>query len=150
MRWIALRPEKAKPHVVDETLVESLASELVRRTGHGCAEEPATHYRFDEGGPVALNQPYHEMRLESGLVVSFACIDAYNFLRVLQRLPERMFDEGRRYYKVHGAYACLVLTPDERDEILQKLDSCKDEAYQRWRTFRETWIGADAADRKVN
>ena len=110
----------AKSHAVPSALVNVVVSDLLSRGHRLKSRRPLDSVHMDWGGSVLLTEPVIALHA-SGLSVEFQVSDTRKMLYETQRAPSRMAGGGKNYYKVHGAFRCLVLTEEDRNALLATL-----------------------------
>ncbi len=109
----------AKSHAVPSALVNVVVSDLLSRGHRLKSRRPLDSVHMDWGGSVLLTEPVIALHA-SGLSVEFQVSDASRMLHETQRAPKRVVGSST-YYKVHGAFRCLVLTEKDRNALLATL-----------------------------
>lgn len=114
-----------KTHCVPGCLLPDLVEDMTSR-GHpptpvSAVETAPPEYRqairrrhgewsLDPGGMLHRDEPWITLRIDNLPVEVRACT-VRDYAESLRRYKERMFTSGRRYFKIHGAWHCLVLLP---------------------------------------
>lgn len=82
--------------------------------------EPITEYGLDCPGMVMADRKWEDIPVEPGFTLGFPYSDFGFFLQVLEELSPRTFvPGGQQYFKLHGWMHCVVLTPDQRQTVLE-------------------------------
>ena len=119
MSWSIIRFAIAKGHFVSEALRTPVLEEGVERKFGFVSEKPLEEGGMDLPGMVFTDRGWEDIDLPGGLKFSFPYSDFAIFFHTLQELHPRKFKSGETYYKLHGWLTCLVLTPGERDFLLE-------------------------------
>jgi hypothetical protein len=110
-KWIQVNFDdyQTKGHVVPASYYRPLIQDLSPRANTAHKIKPCPMMFMDFPGPCKVDRPVEDFRLY-GLAFQCPSEDVAGFQLKLADLPLRNF-EGRPYYKLHGAYFCLVLRP---------------------------------------
>jgi len=90
------------------------------------------------GGPCLVDRPLEDFTVD-GNILRVPCDNVGGLLNRLEENPLRIFEDGSKYYKIHGPYWCLVLTPEERDSLLNQCRKIVESAEERANAFVEQW-----------
>lgn len=116
--WHLLAFHGAKWHVCPEELVRHIMDDLeVRGCSGTVARTRVQDFCLDHGGPLWMGRSYQEVEID-GLRIEVPVAELAAFVAQLRRLPPREIND-RPYYKLHGYVHCIVLTPAQRDALLQ-------------------------------
>lgn len=129
MKWKVGEGYPVKPHVLPDTLVDKISESLTNRgigfiKGIRDLEQHKVH--LDLGGSVFTNEPIIEAYVDDLEVTVFAIHHKW-FLKELLNGPLRT-DAELPYYKLHGKYCCLCITPEQRDILLKEWQDAAEEA----------------------
>ncbi len=144
--WTFLMWKNAKNHAVPTSLRQVIIDDLATRAGElPTNEEPLMDgYFLDFGGMIHKDEPHHHIMVD-GLKIEFltAFVDSvyFGFQKAKRRTifrrnkPKRLWS----YYKVHGAYHCLVVEPHQRDDALEQLGTVekRQQIYNRYIEFNK-------------
>ncbi len=129
-----------KGHYVSRDLLAELQDELEKRAAdkgplhdHGITVEgpdlqvkevePDNGFFIDNPGMVRTDRRYREVMLDDGLVFTVPCQDWTSILSVLKLSQERTFPGGQKYHKIHARFWCLVVTPEQRQALIQGMET---------------------------
>lgn len=126
--WKWLKIDGWKSHAVPAYLGHTLIADLRARRNEEIEyeEQDTTNVAIDMPGMIAVDRPWMDFELD-GLTVEMPCEDVLAFWSELKNLRSREFTHGTgmgvgmTYYKLHGLYKCIVLTPDLRFQLLEAL-----------------------------
>lgn len=124
----------AKSHAVPSALVNVVVSDLLSRGHRLKSRRPLDSVHMDWGGSVLLTEPVIALHA-SGLSVEFQVSDARRMLSETIRAPPRVAGGGKTYYKVHGAFRCLVLTEKDHSALLATLKTIEPGAVEMSEAF---------------
>jgi hypothetical protein len=141
-RWLTFNEDAdentCKPHAVHVDILHPLVCDL-RKRGFGvrrCNQLPTMH--MDQGGACIVSAP--SVRIEDlGFRFETWCDELSSFKIRLERMPERSFAGGLRYYKMHGAFSAIVLTPEQRTILLAAMEREEPMANKRHDEFMALW-----------
>jgi hypothetical protein len=141
MVWFKIPSDRDyKTHLGDVSLMAATVKSLRARgmdvriqAGSGLVSE----VWFDMGsGMVCADEPKHTIDL-NGLRITFYLRDAWLLREIVERCEPR--DEiGTTYYKVHGRFVCLCLTPALYDRLRSVIVAVDNE-------FDTAWIDSQVA-----
>lgn len=115
--WHWMQFDGAIPHMVPTELRDVIIANLESRRYHLVEETPGMSMYIDMPGMIAVDRPDSTFDLD-GLEISIPCEDVVDFIHKLKSLSLR----EERYYKLHAFHRCIVLTPTQRDVMLQILE----------------------------
>lgn len=154
--WQGATFEGAKRHVVTTALLPETIRDL-RSRGHHLSTQDVDQpnprllgaANLDMGGPWLQGAPVEVFTLDDLWVhVPSGHVDIV--LRGCAKAPQRTFTDGSPYYKVHGRYTCLVLTPDQHARFAALLAERAEVAWARDVAHFEQWkASADARNREI-
>lgn len=82
--------------------------------------ETRTSCIIDTPGPIMIDRPLKKITIDTfELLIPFQDFSFYTYK--LLNAPRRFFTDGSEYYKIHGGYVCVVLTPEQRNIALIKM-----------------------------
>lgn len=125
-KWKWLKDESLNwlPHAVPVDLSNDLETDLNERGETKNFEfssiwvsQPIEKFAIDLPGMIMIDRHMRSLTIE-GLEISIPSEDWANFLNMLHLLPERKFQSGEAYYKLHGYLRCLVLSPEHRQQMI--------------------------------
>lgn len=121
---------QCKTHYCPRELVGGLVSDLEAR-GHSAKEvEEASKGGIDLPGMAMMDAPWEDIMIGE-FKFSVPTLDFEYILQELMKVEVRKFSDGQEYFKIHGNFHCLVLTPDQRNELLDKMCNMLDEVTKR-------------------
>lgn len=139
MRWHFLSyGDEAKAHVVPESRREAIVADLAARGCVVAAEKETAEAGIDHGGMAFAGRPWVDVDLD-GLKFSVPCDCIRDFLVELLRLQPRMAS-GLLYFKLHCRWNCIVLTPEQREQLLALWTAALPDAEERDRAW---WSGVE-------
>lgn len=109
-----------KAHYCPRSLVGGLVADIEARGGSASKVEEATEGGMDLPGMCMADRPWENMMI-GDFKFSVPSQDFEYFLSELDRVTVRKFSDGQEYFKIHGNYHCLVLTPEQREELLNTM-----------------------------
>ena len=107
-------------HAIPDSLYTAIMENLHSRGfyHYGTKEIDGT-LSFDLPGMCSMNREYRQVEVD-GLTIEIPCTDwEYIYDKLLAR--KERDDANLPYYKLHGFNRCIVLTPDQRDEMLKQM-----------------------------
>lgn len=127
MRWWFYDFHSSKPHVVADPLKVHLANEMINERKHPLRErapgkpnpEEISVASLDFGGGCYAKRPWEEFELD-GLKVHIPSEHLAAFCKQIQELPQRMFGNVP-YFKLHGYWQCIVVLPEQHQELLDEM-----------------------------
>lgn len=161
-KWFVTRYQQAKIHVACAGLTPFLIRDLTSR-GHPSeeigpypAKERCIRAHLDRGGPMFADRPKEKIYF-NGLRLEMASEEVAYFLTELRARELRTFAPmprgkiGRRYYKLHGQWCCLVMTPSQKVRLEALLAARLQAAEDRARVFyaERGTMGEVFKDKKV-
>ncbi len=162
MKFYRILFENAKTHFVGETLKEPLVAEMIERE-HPPKDLPegslddedkriaireVTEWGIDLGGSCLIGQPEEVIHGLWGLQKFDIWSDHVGTaLAEWTSAKLRTFATGEPYYKFHGRWHALVLTPDQADELIFWLMRIYPSAERRANAHVENWKREMAAKR---
>lgn len=108
-----------------------------------------THVTFDLGGLAYQDIPKALIDVQ-GLRIRIPCDHVASVVSNLSALPERCFANGAPFYKLHGFYRALVLSPEQREIALTDLRKQLPVAEQHAQAFYAERDVPSVALRKAN
>jgi len=150
MTWRFIRWHGCKGQFVPQTLFGQLEADMRKRLAqHDPPEELSVDFddcdreaeeaAIDLPGMIRMDRGWWSCDIDVGRV-AFPVLNVRDLRRQLVSLPLRTFNDGTEYYKLHGWLVCLVLTPEQRDSILQALaddwdaiEAREDKELDQWR-----------------
>lgn len=133
MNWYVIHSEGFKLHVVSNEFVGELSKELVKRTGQPIDRLSADEILIDQPGMIRADRRYRDFVFD-GLTLTIPSQDFEYYLgKFKNRMRERSFDDGSKYFKIKGWLACLVVSRKQLDEIISQMESIKDEVIKEGR-----------------
>lgn len=122
-KWITFF--NGKSHLVCDDLANFVISDLENRgAGLRSSEEiSGKEVAFDMPGMVCVDRPWENFSFMD-VRLTIPSEDVASFMLDLERLPLRDFSQGDitiPYYKLHGFCKCIVLTPEQRSELINLL-----------------------------
>ena len=116
MTWNLIAFGRAKWHLCPQELTQGILDDLEVRGHQGSLVDAKEWFRIDHGGPMWLGRSYHAVEID-GLRLEVPVAELARFLQELRGLEERGVND-QPYYKLHGWFHCIVLTPAQRDVLL--------------------------------
>lgn len=116
-----------KPHFVPKKLVTSLVGDLTTREHEEEGAGEVYEVRgvetggCDRAGMIMVDRPYEKIKIDT-FSLEFPSQDFEHFMLRLFKAPERKFQNGDRYYKIHGWLHCVMFTPEQRDLVLKAME----------------------------
>jgi hypothetical protein len=140
-----------KSHLVTETLYKQLREDLESRSGVVKLSENYPKPAFFEvfGGMCFVEMPKEVFNI-NGNVLEVPSNNVGALCGILESYQERTFKDGSKYYKIHGPYWCLVLTPEEKNLLQQQCNAICEQAEERASEFVEQWKRRFGNDAKGN
>lgn len=127
MRWWFYDFHSSKPHVVAHPLRDYLANEMIHERNHPLRERPPGKSNPEEwykaaldlGGGCYHNRPWEDFEIDA-LTVSVPSEYLNYFYKAIRELPRRMFGV-HPYFKLHSYWECIVVLPEQREELLDEM-----------------------------
>jgi hypothetical protein len=109
-----------KAHYCPQSLVGGLVSDIESRGGSVSEVKEINEGGMDLPGMIMSDRPWEDLMI-GDFKFSVPSQDFEYILDELQRVETRKFSDGQEYFKIHGSYQCLVLTPEQRDTLLETM-----------------------------
>lgn len=127
MRWWFYDFHSSKPHVVADPLKAHLANEMINERNHPLRERapgkpnPEEWYKaaLDHGGACYQKRPWEEFMIDA-LEIAIPSEHLSYFYKAIKELPERTFG-SIPYFKLHSYWECIVVLPEQREELLDEM-----------------------------
>lgn len=119
-RWFVAHFDGAFQHLVCEELFDALADDMTARGAPLEDKKPAVKNRIDQPGPCYLTRPWEPFQMDD-IIVEIPSEDVAAFISALEELPERIFADGSKYFKLHGFCFCIVFTETQKKQFSQLL-----------------------------
>lgn len=119
--WSFLLFEYYKPHFCSNELVTDLITDIGSRDGPLIEVKSVNKGGADRPGMVLANRPWETIVLGE-FKLEFPSQDFEYFMEELRSSSVREFISGKKYYKIHGWRHCIVVTPEQRETILQTMN----------------------------
>jgi hypothetical protein len=119
--WTFLLFEYYKPHFCPNELITDLIIDIESRGGPLIETKSVDKGGADRPGMVLMDRPWETIILD-GFKLEFPSQDFEYFMEELKSSSMREFISGKKYYKVHGWRHCIVVTPKQREIVLQAMD----------------------------
>lgn len=120
--WVVVSfTKQGKTHVSPKDMVIDIVRDLEDRgcePGFEVKEAELCH--IDAPQIVLVSPTFQQIKIDS-LEIIFPTLQFQMFLEHLEGLPERTFKSGKKFYKLHGFFACVVLTPEQRDLLVRSM-----------------------------
>lgn len=128
--WVGMNVPGAKYHFVPPDLADMVEADLRRRIQ--VKDEELEWYRpfrrtdrdeasTDLPGWVHMDRTWWSCLLPGALKISFPDSQTEFFAERVSDASLRFGPAGEEYYKIHGWLQCIILTPNQRDYLLQKM-----------------------------
>jgi hypothetical protein len=124
---------RLKLHCVPKPFLDGVFKYLAKLLNDHGHKDPEIKVRrgakravLDLPGPCMENRNLHDLKIP-GLIVQVPSTDVEILRAQLAGLSPRS-EFGFPYYKLHGAFCCLCLTPEMRDQLLAEMDRILPEA----------------------
>lgn len=125
--WAWVEHPGYKGHYCPRKLAAPLLAELGNRRNRDYPErggdgkiEPISEGGIDLPGMIMVDRPIEKIKIDT-FTLSMPSQDFHEFFRELKFVHKRAFADGQEYYKIHGWLQCVVLTPEQRDLVLQAM-----------------------------
>lgn len=119
-----------KAHYCPAALVGGLVADLEARDAGVKGVENAVSGSIDLPGMAMADRPWEKVMIGE-FVLSVPSQDFAIILERLRDAPIRRFADGSEYHKVHGWLHCLVVSPEQRDELISAMEEKAPEAEKR-------------------
>jgi hypothetical protein len=136
-----------KSHAIPEVLYTAITESLHGRGVLSYNSKELSELSFDLPGMMMLSREYRKVEVD-GLTIEIPCTDWEIIYDTLLSSKERT-DAALPYYKIHGFYRCLCLTPAQRDEMLWKMLKLLPEANAQRELENRVFNEKMAASKKV-
>lgn len=156
MTWSRLLFEPGmKTHVVHESMQQVALADLLRRGAKpyvvpvGLGYDPVEFapikkvdsWYLEFGGMVHKDEPDIEVDTIDGLKIDARCDHVSMMILTMRRLKReggpRFFDDGKPYRKVYAWTSCIVVTPQQYDQLLASFERVAAEAERRTEAFHK-------------
>lgn len=126
--WTGILMGGWKFHFVPDSLLGGIMQDANRR-GHTDVhvQEARNQCELDLGGMLMLGRSVQKVHVD-GFELRVPSQDFSVIHDELLHSPLRMTVDGLPYYKIHGAYCCVVLTPEQRQRVIEEWDRIAPEA----------------------
>jgi hypothetical protein len=131
-----------KSHIFHDSLMNALFMDLRKKhpnVDSKCDLEFQTEdqvYYFDLPGMSLRNEPTVLFNLDNEQKIETRCHDVGELIMKIENAKLRDYAEHGSFYKIHGFLQCLVLTPEQRKNLLSQmrnsLDECDERAEAAW------------------
>lgn len=111
-------------------------------------ENPITKVHIDFPGMVCTVAPIEKLHALDGLVIEMWCDEVERFGDELRKLEVRRFLGGVEYFKLKGHLRAIVMTPEDRFELLNEIAIEGPVATARARKFYESLRGKGIAAKR--
>jgi hypothetical protein len=128
--WALVQFEGFKAHFCPSELVADLIADIEVRGGPATEVTLAVKGGADLPGIVLANRSWEDIPI-GGFKLGFPSQDFEHFMAELERSPVRRFASGREYHKIHGWLHCVVLTPEQRADVLRTMGEMLPEVRER-------------------
>lgn len=128
--WAVVRQPGAKIHYCHRDFAADLAADLLRRFGEETSVEGAEVAFIDLPGMCMSDRPMEKVEID-GTVLEIPSQDFEYYRARLDRAPLRRFVSGREYFKIHGRSTCIVLSPEQKALMAERMDAIMDEVLKR-------------------
>lgn len=119
----ATKPEGygSKPHFIPTEMFDDATEELVKRFDATIdSVKDVTSATIDLPGMIMADRSYVDFDL-GGFTLSIPTTDIDFYYKELQGKVRAV--NGKQYYKLHGWIHCIMVTPKQRDAMLQKIEA---------------------------
>lgn len=124
--WVLFMSSGWKGHWCPAELLPGLMEDSSRR-GHGMGSyEPAERGLIDLPGMVMVDRSIQTFDI-GGFKLRIPTEDTEQFYFELRSNKERVFSDGRKYFKIHGWIHCVVMTPEQRLSLLREMETRMDD-----------------------
>jgi len=119
-----------KSHYCPSDLADGLVEDLESREADIRFIESTDKGYIDLPGMCMADRPMEEVVLGE-FRLSIPSQDFASMLSRLKAAPLRKFADGSEYFKLHGFHQCLVVSPEQRDELIRIMDEMVADAEKR-------------------
>lgn len=119
-----------KGHYCPTNLLGGLIVDIETRGGELRQIEEIIEGTMDLPGMCMIDRPWEDLMI-GDFKFSIPSQDFECILSELERVVVRRFSNGQEYFKIHGNYHCLVLTPTQRNSLLQIMHEMLDDVRRR-------------------
>jgi len=131
----------AKVHLATDATAELLAEDLsLRFRGPFPLErvEGVPFFEIGRIGMVIADQPSIVVRTCNN-PIEFDCRQVEDILEDLKVPAVREFSDGTKYIKLYNSHNCIVLSEEERVDLLNELEDVAEESTQVYEEFYDNW-----------
>jgi len=131
----------AKVHLATDATAELLSEDLsLRFRGPFPLEriEGVPFFEIGHIGMVIADQPSIVVRTCNN-PIEFDCRQVEDIIEDLKDPAVREFSDGTRYIKLYNSHSCIVLSEEERVDLLNELEDVVEESTQVYADFLENW-----------
>lgn len=132
--WTIAVYELAKMQVVKKTMMPKLNQDMRNRKLETRPDDDISGidmsnqcFVLDRPGMIMSDRTYQSINID-GLPLQIPSEDFEFFYDELQTLPERYFEDGTKYYKIHGWIHAVVLSADQKDLLMKTMGEMLEEA----------------------
>lgn len=111
---------RIKPHLVPDSLVAAIGADIEKRYGFPALDTRDKNgqcLRIDEGGAILADAKWVGADIE-GTKLEVMVRDIEGLYLELLKSRARVATDGQRYYKLHSWMYCVVVTAEQRTQLL--------------------------------
>jgi hypothetical protein len=119
-----------KAHYCPSVLAAALLADAASRNSAASEVKETAEGWIELPGMCMVDRPIEEIET-GGFRLCIPTQDFAHFGARLMDAPVRKFADGKEYHKIHGWHSCIVFTPEQREEVLAKMDGMLDAVQKR-------------------
>lgn len=130
--WVRIMMGGFKTHFCPSGMAGALIADLAARGAEG---EPMTDGTLqgliDLPGMIMVDRPLEKIEIDGFTLVIPSQDFTYFVDELANKAPVRTFADGQQYHKIHGWMVCVVMTPEQREAVLARMEELLPEASKR-------------------
>lgn len=126
--WVRVMVPGFKLHFCPAEMADDLVTDLIERVAdHSVSRsdvqvEGAVGGLIDLPGMIMMDRPIEKFDID-GFTLEIPSQDFWFIVGELERgAPLRTFASGHKYHKIHGWMVCVVMTPEQRTDLLARME----------------------------
>jgi hypothetical protein len=135
--WVRVFVPGFKVHFCPADMANDLKADLVDRMSDQSVRESDVEVEsslsclIDLPGMIMMDRPVEKFAIDD-FTLEVPSQDFWYVMGELDRAaPLRTFASGREYHKIHGWMVCVVMTPDQRADLLKRMEKQLPDIQQR-------------------
>jgi hypothetical protein len=130
--WVRVMSGGFKTHFCPSGMAGALIADLAARGAEGEAKtDGVLEGLIDLPGMIMMDRPLERIEIDGFTLIIPSQDFTYFVDELANKAPVRKFADGQEYHKIHGWMVCVVMTPAQRQAVLEKMDELLPEASRR-------------------